>query len=247
MNRLAQLLVSNRSNAARRFDVVRNAAADSAEVFLYDAIVSSAEEAAWLGGVAPEPFVKELRAIDAKTIHLRINSPGGSVFAGRAMEQALRDHPARVIAHIDGLAASAASFVAMGADEVIMAKGALMMVHKAWTLAFGNATDLLDTAALLEKIDSTLVQTYADRSGADPATVADWLAAETWFTADEAVAAGLADSVAADAPKAQARWDLSAYGKAPAAPAEPAPAQPQPQRADAAALIRRLDVALLTA
>lgn len=239
MNPYIKLLTDNRAAPARRFEVV-NASADVAEVFLYDAIVSDALEAEVFGGVAPEPFVKALRGITAGTINLRINSPGGSVFAARAIEQALRDHPATVVAHIDGLAASAATFIAMAADKVVMGKGALFMVHKAWTLAYGNANDLMDTAALLEKIDSTLVQTYADRTKQDPAKCAEWMAAETWFTAEEAVAAGFADAVA-EAPSARAQWNLAAYAKAPALP-EP---EPEHQKADAGALLRRL--AVLTA
>jgi ATP-dependent Clp protease protease subunit len=216
MNQLLKLLASNKANALRRFEIV--AKDDSAEVFLYDAIVSDEAEAEWYGGIAAAPFVKALRGINAKTINLRINSPGGSVFAARAIEQALRDHPAKVIAHVDGLAASAATFIAMAADEVVMAKGALFMVHKAWGMAMGNSTDMMETAALLEKIDGTLVDTYAERTGQKPEQIAEWLAAETWFTADEAVQYGFADRVA-DA-KAKNTWDLSAYDKAPA-PSEP--------------------------
>lgn len=243
MNNLRKLYADNRRQPERRFEV--RASADAAEVFLYDAIVADTLEAEWFGGVAPEPFVKELRAITASTINLRINSPGGSVFAGRAIEQALRDHPAKVVAHIDGVAASAAAFVAMGADEVVMGKGALMMIHKAWSLAYGNADDLVSAAALLEKIDSTQVQTFVDRTGQSAEQVSQWLAAETWFTADEAVAAGFADRVAEAAPKAQARWDLSAYANAPQLPADLAAPQ-QPDRVDAAALLRRIAVAALT-
>jgi ATP-dependent Clp protease protease subunit len=244
MNHLAKLLADNRRAPQRRFEV-KALADDSAEVFLYDAIVSDSAEAEWFGGVAPEPFVAALRGITAGTIHLRINSPGGSVFGARAIEQALRDHPARVVAHIDGLAASAATFIAMAADEVVMAKGALFMVHKAWTMAFGNSDDLLATADLLDKIDGTLVQTYADRTKQTPALVEQWMAAETWFTAAEAIEAGFADRLADDHTQAQAAWNLSAYAKAPKPATAPTP-EPEPQRVDAAALTRRLEAALLT-
>lgn len=244
MNNLRKLYADNRRQPERRFEVRASADGSTAEVFLYDAIVADPLEAEWFGGVAPEPFVQALRGITASTINLRINSPGGSVFAGRAIEQALRDHPAKVVAHIDGVAASAAAFVAMGADEVVMGKGALMMIHKAWSLAYGNADDLISAAALLEKIDSTQVQTFVDRTGQSAEQVDKWLTAETWFTADEAVAAGFADRVAEAAPKAQARWNLSAYAHAPQMPAQPA--APQPDRVDAAALLRRIAVAALT-
>jgi ATP-dependent Clp protease protease subunit len=226
MNPYHQLLIQNKATAGRRFEIKSAADSSTAEVFLYDAIVADELEAEWFGGVAPAPFVAALRGITASTIHLRINSPGGSVFAARAIEQALREHPATIVAHIDGLAASAATFIAMAADEVVMGKGSLFMVHKAWTMAYGNADDLMASAALLEKIDSTLIQTYADRTKATPQQVSDWMAAETWFTADEAVAAGFADSVASTDAKAQA-WNLSAYAKAPKiedqSPAPPAP------------------------
>lgn len=256
-NRLQQLLADNRGATGRRFEVraSANANANEAEVFLYDTIVDDQETADWVGGVAPEAFVKELRGLNVGTIHLRINSPGGSVFAARAMETALREHKARVVVHIDGLAASAATFIAMAGDEVVMSPGALFMIHKAWTLAYGNADDLLATASLLEKIDGTLANTYAKRSGKPAEDIAQWMAAETWFTADEAVAAGFADRIADDTPAASARWNLAAYGKEtppPAAPAAPAPATTQPpadsaQRIDAAAYRRRLDACALPA
>lgn len=236
IHNLFKLLADNRRAPQRRFEV--KAGADEAEVFLYDAVVNDALEAEWYGGVAPEPFVAALRNITAGTIHLRINSPGGSVFGARAIEQALREHPARVVAHIDGLAASAASFIAMAADEIVMAKGAMIMVHKAWTLAYGNSDDLVSTADLLSKIDGTLVQTYADRTQQPSAQIEAWMAAETWFTSAEAVENGFADSVAEAEPKAQAAWNLSAYSKAPAQPAE---ASPSPQSINRAAYLRRVD------
>ena len=124
-SRLNKLLADNRKAAARKFEVLAKQGSDEAEIFLYDAIVSSQEEADWYGGVAPEAFVKAVRGIDAGTIHLRINSPGGSVFAARAMEQALREHKARIVVHIDGIAASAATFIAMAGDEIVMNKGAM--------------------------------------------------------------------------------------------------------------------------
>lgn len=245
MKHLAKLLADNRRAPMRRFEVKSSAEDDSADIFIYDAIVDDALQAEWFGGVAPEPFVKALADINASTINLRINSPGGSVFGARAIEQALREHPARVVAHIDGLAASAATFIAMAADEVVMNKGALFMIHKAWTFAYGNADDLQATAELLSKIDGTLVTTYVDRTGQSAEKVAEWMTAETWFTAQEAIDAGFADSIADSQPKAQAAWNLSAYAKAPQLPAEPPAPQPQPSRVDAAALLRCIEVAAL--
>ena len=236
-NRLNKLYADNRKAAARRFEVVAKADSSEVDIFLYDHIVSSEDEAEWWGGVAPESFVKAVYAVDpSHTINLRVNSPGGSVFAARAMEQALRAHKGKVVVHIDGLAASAATFVSMAGDEVVMAKGAMFMIHKAWTGMWGNAEDLRKEADLLDKIDGTLAETYADKTGKDIAAITEWMAAETWFTAQEALDAGFATSIAEAEAKALA-WDLSAYQNAPKAERqtqpEPAPApEPEPTASD---------------
>lgn len=248
MNRIIKLLADNRKHPGRAFSV-RALAGNEAEILLYDAIVDTQDEADWLGGVSPQSMVPQIRDIKAGTIHLRINSPGGSVFAARAIEAALREHPARIVVHVDGVAASAASVVAMAGDEIVMQPGAMLMVHKSWTLTYGNANDLLETAALLEKVDGTLAETYATRSGKPRDEIDAWMAAETWFTGAEAVSAGLADRVAEAESKPAAAWNLSAYAHAPAAQqrvedvAEPSDAV----RVDADQLLRRLGAALLPA
>ncbi len=226
-NRLNKLYADNRKASARKFEVVAKADSTDVEIFLYDHIVSSEDEAEWWGGVEPESFVKAVYGVDKDAkIHLRINSPGGSVFAARAMEQALRDHKGGVIVHIDGLAASAATFIAMAGEEVIMAKGAMFMIHKAWTGMWGNANDLRKEADLLDKIDGTLAQTYADKTGKGLEQVSSWMADETWFTAAEALEHGFATSIADSDAKASA-WNLSAYANAPKLPEAQAPA-PKP-------------------
>lgn len=236
-NRLNKLYADNRKAAARKFEVVAKADSSEVDIFLYDHIVSSEEEAEWWGGVAPESFVKAVYAVDpSHTINLRVNSPGGSVFAARAMEQALRAHKGKVVVHIDGLAASAATFVSMAGDEIVMAKGAMFMIHKAWTGMWGNAEDLRKEADLLDKIDGTLAETYAEKTGKDVAAISEWMAAETWFTAQEALEAGFATSIAEAEAKALA-WDLSAYDNAPKAERqtqpEPAPTPgPEPTASD---------------
>lgn len=211
MKPLLKLLADNRKRGLFRAE----AEAEEATLYLYDAIVSDAAEAEWFGGVDPLTFAKALAGISAKTIHLRINSPGGDVFAAQAIAQALREHPARIVAHIDGYAASAATPIAGAADEVIMAPGAMYMIHNAWTIAWGNKNDLMATAALLEKVDGTLAEGYASRTGQDIEQIRAWMDAETWFTAQEAVEAGFADSVAEVKVKASAKWNLSAYAHAP--------------------------------
>ncbi|MFE3229333.1 head maturation protease, ClpP-related [Nocardia sp. NPDC059228] len=210
--------------APRQWYAIHNAAASDAgpaTVYLFDEIDSY-----W--GVAAEDFVRELDAIDADEIVVKINSPGGNVFDGLAIMNALIAHPAKVTTSVEGLAASAASFIAMAGDERIMRPGAEMMIHNAWTVAIGSAADLRAAADQLDRTSANLASIYAERSGGE---IAEWQAAmdaETWYSADEAVTAGLADRVEKPAkpssaePTASARWDLSIYAFAGRA-AAPAP------------------------
>jgi ATP-dependent Clp protease, protease subunit len=250
MNPLLKLLASNKARGSFRVEAKTDDEKDEATVYLYDTIVSTDEEAEWWGGVSPQAFVKALNEIKASTIHLRVNSPGGSVFAGRAMEQALREHSAQVIAHVDGLAASAASFLIMGADEIRMAPGSFLMIHKAWTFTFGNEDDLRKQADLLAQIDTSLVKTYATRTGQKAEDIAEWMAAETWIEADRAVELGFANTVDAGAKASNAvAWDTSAFKNAPklqqAQPPEPPPAAPPPAQPAPEALRRAALLALI--
>lgn len=249
MHPMQKLLISNRQRG--RFDVVAQAGTDEATIYLYDMIVSTDEEAEWWGGVSPQSFIKALNELTAGTIHLRVNSPGGSVFAARAIEQAIREHKSTIIAHVDGLAASAASFLIMAANEIHMAPGSFLMIHKAWTLMYGNADDLRKEADLLDQIDGSLAKTYAKRSGQSEDDIAAWLADETWIEASRAVELGFADRVAEEKAKAKASdWDLSAYQHAPAVTPtqtpEEAPETPAP-KVDRAALHRAALKALIPA
>jgi ATP-dependent Clp protease, protease subunit len=229
MRNLLQLLLRNRGRAPALVERPKAAADGVTTLYLYDSIVSSEIEASWWGGVAAAKMVRDIAAVGAGTIVLRVNSPGGDVFAGQAIAQAMRDARARgvrVEAHVDGYAASAATVVSIAADEVVMAEGAMWMIHQAWTIAMGNAEDMLGAAALLEKVDGSIAEQYAKRTGKDKEYMSELMAAETWFTAAEAVDAGFADRVD-EGPAVEAAWDLSVYGKAPKVDApEPAPAEP---------------------
>lgn len=170
-------------------------AATRAEVFIYGPIDD------W-DGVSASDFVRELRGITASGIDLHINSPGGLVFDAVAIYSALKNHSASVDVFVDGLAASAASFVAMAGDTVTIEKPAKMMIHDAMGLTIGNAADMREMADLLDELSDTIAGIYADRAGGK---VADWRAvmqSEKWYSAHEAVAAGLADRVANDSKEA---------------------------------------------
>lgn len=206
--------------------------AEGNTIYLYDVIVSSKADAEWFGGVDAETFVQTIRGMKGD-VSLRINSPGGDVFAARAMAQAIRDHEGTVTAFVDGYAASAASFVTSVADKTVMSQGSMIMIHKAWSFALGNADDFMATAALLEKIDGTIAETYAAAAARREKPASDWdglMADETWMTPQEAIDVGLADEVAQDSPKASAKWDLSAYAHAPMAEDIPTTVETEPEQ-----------------
>jgi len=222
MRKLHNLFAANRGRGAP-LALVRNGSEVTIEV--YDVIVSSQADADFLmGGCPADAFCRELRSLTAAdTAHIRLNSPGGDVFAGVAMAQAVRETAATVIVHVDGCAASAASLIVAAAGDSVIAPAAMVMIHKAWTLAYGNADDLMETAGLLDKIDGELAATYQAKAGG---TAEEWLAAmaaETWYTGAEAVEAGLVNRVAETAAKPRNSFDLSIYAKAPAPAPAPAP------------------------
>lgn len=235
-NQLLNLLARNRHRGEFRAET-----GDAGNtIWLYDQIVSSEMEAEWCGGVAADTFVRTLLAMTGP-VQLRINSPGGDVFGARSMAQAIREYPDLVTAHVDGYAASAASFITSVADRTVVAPGAMLMIHKAGTIGWGNADDFGAIAALLGKIDGTIAETYASaatKRGKEAADFMVLMAAETWLTGEEAIELGLADEIAAGADKsaattARARWDMSAYGHAPVAPGATIPPMPEPAAPEA--------------
>ncbi len=161
--------------------------ADVTDVVIYSEIGYWGIEAAY--------FIRELAMVTTGNINLRINSPGGDVFDGIAIYNALVGHPAKVTTYVDSLAASIASIIALAGDEVVMGKYSMMMIHDASGGVGGNAEDMRAMADLLDKISQNIAQAYADVSGGDADDWRQKMLAETWYTADEAVAAGLATRV----------------------------------------------------
>lgn len=213
MNKLLAFYAKNKMRP-RAFNSVKNSEGEST-IYLYDTIVSDDEEAAWWGGVSPMAFIRALDEMNGADVTLRINSPGGSVFGGQAIAAAMREYAGAINVKVDSLAASAASIVAITGDTVQMAPGSFLMIHNAWTIALGNAKELLDVAALLEKIDGSLANQYAAKTGIGVKEIADMMAAETWLDHEEAVSQKFADSVIESPVKANNRWDLSVFDRAP--------------------------------
>lgn len=227
---MRQLFIDNRFNGdGYRIDADDT---DSATIYVYDAI------SAW-GGVDPEDFARDLATVTANTIHLRINSPGGDVFDARAMITAVRQHSARVVAHIDGIAASAATGLALAADEVEISSGGFFMIHNAWSIGVGDAGEMRALADVLDKVNDSLVSDYTRKTQNSDEQIREWMNAETWFSAEEAIEHGFVDRMADEhAPENSVRWNLSAYNNTPNSLTVP------PKIYDRAGMERRL--ALLT-
>jgi len=178
-----------------------------AELSIYDEIGAY--------GVPAKAFIGELKALgDVTDLTLRLNSPGGSVFDGIAIYNALKRHPANVTITVDGLAASIASVILCAGDKVIMPQNAMIMIHDPSAMVMGNAADMRSMADALDKMRDGLVSAYQDKTGHTPDEIIQWMAEETWFDAEEALEIGFADQL--EEPVAMAAtFDLSSYARVP--------------------------------
>lgn len=173
-------------------DAKSGKAAKRTTLHVYDVIGADL----FFGGVDVAELVNEIEALDDDTdLDVRINSPGGAAWDGMALANAILRHPGPTSTYVDGLAASAASLVALAGDQVVMSKYGQMMLHNANAAVMGTADDMRDAAKVLDKLNGSIAQFYADRAGGEPG---DWrrvMARETWYNADEAKTAGLATEV----------------------------------------------------
>ena len=170
---------------------VKNKTPTSAELYIYGDIVSD-EGCKWSGDdMCPMDVVKALDDIkDVEQLDIYINSCGGNVFAGNAIYNRIAQHKGHKTVHVDGLAASIASVIAMAGDEIIMPSNAYLMIHKAWTAIAGNSNDLREAADRLDTIEKSIVDTYVKNAGENVTedVIVDKMAAETWLTAKDAKA-----------------------------------------------------------
>ncbi len=183
------------------------AQATGAEVVIYDEIGAY--------GVSAKGFLAELGALpDGTPMALRLNSPGGSVFDAVAIYNAIKRHSGTVTVWIDGIAASAASYIAMAGDEVVMPENAFLMIHDPAGMVMGTATDMRAMAEALDKIKGSLLQGYAAKSGRPQEEIAPLMSAETWLDAKDALDLGFADRIA-EPVRIAARFDVGRFRNAP--------------------------------
>jgi ATP-dependent Clp endopeptidase proteolytic subunit ClpP len=169
-------------------------------------------------GISAQDFIADLKRLgdSISQIRVRINSEGGEVFDGIAIYNALKRHPANVTVEVYGIAASIASIIAMAGDKVIMPSNTFMFIHDPLAIVVGDATDMRDMADSLEKIAAALQSTYMVKTGKGEKEVKKWMNEDTWFSAQEALDAGLADEMTA-AVQMAARANLARFKNLPEA------------------------------
>src|SRR5690625_1332898 len=217
---MATFLTHNKKSAARALSgdlqpngnwfAIRNQTETSADVYIYD-------EISWFGIIATD-IASQINGLDVDTINLHINSPGGLVFDGVAILNLFRNHKARVIVHIDGLAASIASVIAMAGDEIHIADNAMVMVHNPLVMMIGNAAELRKEADVLDQIKETLITSYQTHSNLDRDELALIMDEETWMDADAAITNGFAThkkEAKKEAASITSRFDFTTFANAP--------------------------------
>ncbi|MGV1870896.1 head maturation protease, ClpP-related [Agrobacterium rosae] len=149
------------------------------------------------GGVTAKKVAAQLRAIGPRPVEVQINSPGGDMFEGIAVYNVLREHSQPITVKIMGMAASAASIIAMAGDTIEIGAASFVMIHNCWVVAVGNRHDMRETSEWLEPFDQAMVDLYAARSGKDPKDIAKWMDSETYMSGSQAISRGFADSLLA--------------------------------------------------
>ena len=181
---------------------IQNKAGETADIYIFDEIGTY--------GVTAQDFISEIKGLKDMPINLRINSLGGDVFDGMAMYNVIKRREAKTTVYIEGIAASIATIIALGADEVIMAENSLFMIHNAWGGTSGEAKDMRKTAETLDKITSELTDIYVKKTGLSYDTLAEMMDEESWLNAQEAFDLGFIDTIS-DSIKVAAKYDVSKF------------------------------------
>ncbi|MGY6355673.1 head maturation protease, ClpP-related [Citrobacter amalonaticus] len=170
---------------------IRAASSDDNTISIFDVIGKDY----WDEGVTAKRISGALRSLNGADVTVNINSPGGDMFEGLAIYNLLREYQGKVTVKVLGIAASAASIIAMAGDDIQIGRGAFLMIHNCWVIAVGNRHDFAELAVSLEPFDKAMADIYAARSGLEMATVQKLMDAESYIGGSDAVEKGLADSL----------------------------------------------------
>lgn len=149
------------------------------------------------GGITAKRVAAQLRAIGDRPVEVQINSPGGDMFEGLAIYNVLREHSQQITVKVMGMAASAASVIAMAGDEIQIGAASFIMVHNCWVVSVGNRHDMAETAKWLEPFDTAMRDVYAARTRQNAADIAKWMDDETYMSGSQAIERGFADALLA--------------------------------------------------
>ena len=181
---------------------IKNKAGKTADVYIFDEIGTY--------GVTAQEFINDIKDLKDLPLNLRINSLGGDVFDGMAMYNVIKRREAKTTVYIEGIAASIATIIALGADEVVMAENSLFMIHNAWGGTMGEAKDMRKTAETLDKISGELTDIYRKKTGLSYDVLSEMMDEETWLNAEEAFELGFVDTIS-DSIKVAAKYDVSKF------------------------------------
>ena len=184
------------------YSIQNKAGGETADVYIFDEIGTY--------GITAQEFINDIKELKGMSINLRINSLGGDVFDGMAMYNVIKRREAKTTVYIEGIAASIATIIALGADEVVMAENSLFMIHNAWGGAMGEAKDMRKTAETLDKISGELTDIYRKKTGLSYEALQEMMDEETWLNAEEAYEHGFVD-VISDSIKVAAKYDVSKF------------------------------------
>lgn len=172
------------------------------DVYLYDEVGSY--------GVSAKDFVEDIKLLKGKDIYLHINCVGGEVFDGMAIYNTLKKYKGKVVAYVEGIAASMGSVIPLAADEIIMSENSLYMIHNAWGGAMGEAKDMRKTATLLDKLSSEIANIYSKKTNLPLSQIEEMMDEETWFNSEEALQYGFIDRIS-DAVMVAAKYDITKF------------------------------------
>ena len=181
---------------------IQNKASETADIYIFDEI--------GMYGVTAQDFIGEIKELKNTPINLRINSLGGDVFNGMAIYNVIKKREAKTTVYIEGIAASIATIIALGADEVVMSENSLFMIHNAWGGTMGDAKDMRKSAETLEKISTELTEIYMKKTGLSYDVVSNMMDEKTWLNSEEAYELGFVDTIS-DAIKIAAKYDVSKF------------------------------------
>ena len=181
---------------------IQNKAGETADVYIFDEIGTY--------GITAQEFINDIKDLKGSPINLRINSLGGDVFDGMAMYNVIKRREAKTTVYIEGIAASIATIIALGADEVVMAENYLFMIHNAWGGTMGEAKEMRKTADTLDKISGELIDIYRKKTGLSYEVLSEMMDEETWLNAEEALSMGFIDTIS-DSIKVAAKYDVSKF------------------------------------